>query len=165
MDNLVRTPELLMGSKSQSDLRGTFVLDGLPLAWLGALSDGAGNEDDELAGGAALEVAEVADVRRVREHDRLRARLAAGRGAAGSRGRRLQHKERRDLHPFYGEIHAHTTSWLPRDGWIDGRRLQPRRNIKQAPLSSPVGFGRTPMPCTMARRFPQEKTSLTLGPS
>ena len=96
------------------------MLDGLPLAWLGALSDGAGNEDDELAGGAALEVAEVADVRRVREHHRLRARLAAGRGAPGSGGRRLQHQERRNLHPFDAVIRAHTTSWLRRDGWMDG---------------------------------------------
>ena len=49
------------------------MLDGLPLAWLGALSDGAGNEDDELVGSAALEVAEVVDVHSVREHHRLRA--------------------------------------------------------------------------------------------
>jgi hypothetical protein len=118
------------------------VLDGLPLAWLGALSDGAGNEDDELAGGAALEVAEVADVYRVREHHRLRARLAAGRGAPGSRGRRLQHQERRNLHRFHAEIHAHTTSRL------DGRRSQVRTNIKQTPLSSYVGFGRSPLPST-----------------
>ena len=102
------------------------MLDGLPLAWLGALSDGAGNEDDEFAGGAALEVAEVADVRRVREHHRLRARLAAGRGAPGSGGRRLQHQERRNLHPFHGKIHAHSTSWLPQDDWMDGDRSRER---------------------------------------
>ena len=130
------------------------MLDGLPLARLGALSDGAGNEDDELAGGAALEVAEVADVRRVREHHRLRARLAAGRGAPGSGGRRLQHKERRNLHPLHAEICAHTTSWLPPEtaGWMDGDRSQG----KQAPLSSFVGFGRTPLPSTRTRRFPQK---------
>jgi hypothetical protein len=67
VDNLVRTIDLIEIRKPiRSEV--TFVLDGLPLAWLGALSDGAGNENDELAGGAALEVAEVADVHSVREH-------------------------------------------------------------------------------------------------
>ena len=41
------------------------MLDRLALARLGALGDGAGDEDDELARGAAPEEAEVADVRGV----------------------------------------------------------------------------------------------------
>ena len=94
----------------------TFVLDGLTLARLGAPRDGSGDEDDELAGGAALEVAEVAHVRRVREHHSIRARPAAGRGAPGAGTRRLQHQKGGNLHLLTHRSTALAISWLLRDG-------------------------------------------------
>jgi len=66
------------------------VLDVLPAAGGGAEGDGAGDEEDELAGSGALEVAEVADVRRVGQHHGL---LLLARG--------FEHQERRDLHPGF----------------------------------------------------------------
>jgi hypothetical protein len=110
------------------------VLDGLTLARLGALRDGSGDEDDELAGGAALEVAEVAHVRRVREHHRLWARPAAGRGAPGAGRRRLQHKERRNLHLLTRRSTPLAIPWLLRDDWMDGDR---RRGLIEASATFP----------------------------
>ena len=73
----------------------TFVLDGLTLARLGALRDGSGDEDDELAGGGALEVAEVADVGGVGQHDGL---LLPTSGGGGGIAGGFEHQQRRDLH-------------------------------------------------------------------
>jgi len=71
-----------------------FVLDGLAAAGGGAEGDGAGDEDDELAGGGALEVAEVADVGGVGQHDGLLLPTSGGGGIAGG----FEHQQRRDLH-------------------------------------------------------------------
>lgn len=48
------------------------MLEGLALAGRGALGDGAGEEEDELPGGGALEVSEVGDVGGGSQHRRLR---------------------------------------------------------------------------------------------
>ena len=112
------------------------MLDRLALAGLGALGDGAGDEDDELPGGAALEEAEVADVRGVGQHERLGALPAAGGGAPGAPGRRLQHDERRDLHLRSDEA-ARSAATLGGglDGWVwTGDR---RAEVKEA---SPLPF-------------------------
>lgn len=112
------------------------MLDGLALAGLGALGDGAGDEEDELAGGAPLEVPEVAHVRGVRQHHRLGARLAVGRrgGAPGAGGRRLQHEECRNLHLSQGKDLQRDAADLaaaapaPRgDGWVGWTEAQPRK--------------------------------------
>lgn len=70
------------------------MLNGLALAGRGALGDGAGDEEDELLGGGALEVAEVAHVGGVGEHHRVRRRRGGGRGIAGA----FEDEERCDLH-------------------------------------------------------------------
>jgi hypothetical protein len=105
----------------------TFVLDGLALARRSALRDSPGDEDDELPGGVALEVAEVADVRGVGQHQRLRARPAAGRGGTRAGGRRLQYQERRNLHRRTARSTPLTIRWLYRERWMDGDRTRPKR--------------------------------------
>lgn len=144
------------GRSEEDDGLFTFVLDGLALAWLGALGDGARDEDDELPRGAPLEEPEVAHVRRVRQHHRLgaaRPAAAAGRGCSPAGGRRLQHEERRDLH----------LRWWARDlrrrRSRSSRPLLPRRCVDLAwgaeivenrvrkrsfPSLLMLGFGRTP---------------------
>lgn len=71
------------------------MLDGLAAARGGAEGDGAGDEEDELAGGGALEVAEVADVGGVGQHDGL---LLPGGGGGGGTAWGFEHQQRRDLH-------------------------------------------------------------------
>lgn len=137
------------------------MLDGLALARWGALRDCAGDEDDELACGVALEVAEVANVRGVGQNHRLRARTAAGgrRRRAPRAGGRLQHQERRNLHRTTARSVPLTIRRSCRDSWMDGDRTQPRRNKKQAP-SVPLqqlGFGRTALTCTRRMRFPKKR--------
>ena len=66
------------------------MLDGLALAWRGPLGDGAADEENELPSGAALEIAKVADIGGVSEHD----------GVAGGLGIRFQDEQRSDLHAF-----------------------------------------------------------------
>lgn len=63
------------------------MLDGLALAGRGPLGDGPAHEDDEFPDAGPLEVAEVADVRRVGQDDRV-----------GSLGVAFQHQQPRDLH-------------------------------------------------------------------
>ena len=71
------------------------MLDGLAAAGGGAEGDGAGDEDDELAGGGSLEVAEVADVGGVGQHDGL---LLPTSGGGGGIAGGFEHQQRRDLH-------------------------------------------------------------------
>lgn len=63
------------------------MLDGLALAGRGPLGDGPAHEDDEFPDAGPLEVAEVADVRRVGQDDRV-----------GSLRVAFQHQQPRDLH-------------------------------------------------------------------
>lgn len=45
------------------------MLDGLALARRGPLGDGAADEENKLPSGAALEIAKVADIGGISEHD------------------------------------------------------------------------------------------------
>jgi hypothetical protein len=76
------------------------VLDGLAAAGGGAEGDGASDEEDELIGGGVLEVAKVANVRGVCQHDGLLLLPTTGCGGGGKGGTtgEFEDQQRRDLH-------------------------------------------------------------------